>query len=520
MKPLQFNNVFTTTLPADPATGVQPRQVKAAIFSRMQAHQAPDPYLIDFSEDAAAMLGLTPKDCESQEFVEVFAGNRTLSGMDPHATCYGGHQFGNWAGQLGDGRALNLGEIDTPTGHLMLQLKGAGPTPYSRGADGFAVLRSSVREYLCSEAMHGLGISTTRALCLIGTGDDVMRDMFYDGHPKTEPGAVVCRLSSSFIRFGHFQMLMARNEIDLLRQFTEFVIQREFAHLNTSESSPVDRYLGLFAEVCERTANLMADWMRVGFVHGVMNTDNLSILGETIDYGPYGWLDDFNPGWTPNTTDAQQKRYRYEQQPAIAQWNLLQLANALLPLVGESKPLESILSQYAGQYEAAWADTLRRKLGLVSYDADLANRLLSLITEVETDMTLFFRYLGDTSVTAESPLDALEPSFYDPAQLTPEYRSRLSQWLNDYRGALDEQGQLESVRQTTMQGANPKYTLRNYLSQQAIDAAENGDYSQIKTLLKVMRKPYENQPEFDYLAAKRPAWARQKAGCSMLSCSS
>ena len=346
---LTFNNQFTAQLPADPITDNYRRQVQDAIYSRVKPTPVSAPAMVAYSVEAGALLGLNESDLQSDDFLNAMSGNHMLPGMDPHATCYGGHQFGNWAGQLGDGRAINLGEVDTPTGHIMLQLKGAGETPYSRTADGLAVLRSSIREFLCSEAMFHLGIPTTRALSLVTTGEAVVRDMLYDGNPQPEPGAVVCRLSSSFVRFGHFQMLAARQELQLLEQFVRFVIEREFPHIPLDNSR--DATLQWFQEVCTRTAHLIVHWLRVGFVHGVMNTDNLSILGETIDYGPYGWLDDFDPDWTPNTTDAGQRRYRYGQQAGIAQWNLIQLGNALVPLIGDPKPLEEVLSEFGRTYE-------------------------------------------------------------------------------------------------------------------------------------------------------------------------
>ncbi|NCF33448.1 MAG: hypothetical protein GWP50_07750, partial [Proteobacteria bacterium] len=243
---LTFDNQFTATLPGDVETGSRQRQLSQALFARVNPKPAVQPGLIHYSKEVAQMLGLTEAECLGDEFLQAFSGTHVLPGMDPHATCYGGHQFGNWAGQLGDGRAINLGEVNTQQGHLMFQLKGAGPTPFSRSADGLAVLRSSLREYLCSEAMHHLGIPTTRALSLIGTGEGVMRDILYDGHPAPEPGAVVCRVSSSFVRFGHVQMLAARQEIDLLKQFTDFVIQREFPHLATSKTLGKDHYLEFF----------------------------------------------------------------------------------------------------------------------------------------------------------------------------------------------------------------------------------------------------------------------------------
>jgi uncharacterized protein YdiU (UPF0061 family) len=519
MQSLVFDNAFTRDLPADSQSGSERRQVRGALFSRVEPTTVAAPYLIHSSAQVAQLLGLSEADRGSEDFLQVFAGNKLLPGMDAHATCYGGHQFGNWAGQLGDGRAINLGEVKTATGHLMLQLKGAGETPYSRTADGLAVLRSSLREYVCSEAMFHLGVPTTRALSLIGTGEQVMRDMLYDGHPALEPGAVVCRVSSSFVRFGHFQMLAARQETELLETFTNFVIEREFPDIATAHQDPIERYLAWFAQVCQRTATLMVQWMRVGFVHGVMNTDNLSILGETIDYGPYGWLEGFDPDWTPNTTDAGQRRYRFAQQPAIAQWNLLQLANALYPLVKESKPLEEILGNYATTYEHQWQNMMANKLGLPTYDADLTNRLLQLLTETETDMTLFFRHLADVK---DPTTDAvfLQDAYYAPRQISKALRQQTQQWLSDYLHTAEQQNQSHSPRAQLMNRTNPLYVPRNYLAQQAIDAAEQGDFSKLEQWMQVLEQPYTWQEGMEQYAEKRPEWARNRTGCSQLSCSS
>lgn len=517
---LTFDNQFTAQMPSDSETGSRQRQFKQSLFGRVHPKAAPEPQLIHFSREIASLLDLTEEQCRSEEFAKVFSGTQLLPGMDPHATCYGGHQFGNWAGQLGDGRAINLGEVNTGDGHLMLQLKGAGPTPFSRGADGLAVLRSSLREYLCSEAMYHLGIPTTRALSLIATGEDVMRDILYDGHPALEPGAVVCRVSSSFVRFGHFQMLAARQETELLKQFTDFVINREFAHLATAKATGKDQYLAFFREVCERTARLMVHWMRVGFVHGVMNTDNLSILGETIDYGPYGWLDNFDPEWTPNTTDAGNRRYRYSQQPAIAQWNLLQLANALLPLIEDPEPLQTALSDFAISYQRRWQDMMAAKLGLADFQEPLNNRLLALLSDSEIDMTLFFRGLADVSAADADPMQHLANAYYNSADTQGKPAEAMRHWVQDYLHEADAQGRQNEERKHLMQATNPKYLLRNYLAQLAIDDAEQGDYKQVDTLLEVLRRPYEEQPEFERYAEKRPEWARNRAGCSMLSCSS
>jgi len=333
---LSFQNQFAEELPGDPDLQNTRRQVSGACYSFVDPTPVPAPVLVAYSKEAAAELDLGEDACRTSWFTDLFSGNLVPADTRPYSMCYGGHQFGTWAGQLGDGRAINLGEIiNNANQRWTLQLKGAGLTPYSRTADGLAVLRSFLREFICSEAMHHLGIPTTRALSLILTGDQVMRDMFYDGHPKNEPGAVVCRTSPTFIRFGNFEILSSKKEYDLLEQFVQYTIKTDFPHLKAAAT--VDAYLQWFTEVCERTATMIVDWMRVGFVHGVMNSDNMSILGLTIDYGPYGWLEGYDPTWTPNTTDAQGRRYCYGNQPYMAQWNLMQLANAIYPLIKEEK---------------------------------------------------------------------------------------------------------------------------------------------------------------------------------------
>jgi len=324
MPPLRFDNRFVRELPADPSSEPGRRQVHGALYSRVQPTPVAAPRLVAWSRDCADLLGLAEADVASPAFAQAMAGNALAPGSEPYAANYGGHQFGHWAGQLGDGRAITLGESVNAAGQrLELQLKGAGPTPYSRSADGRAVLRSSVREFLVSEAMHHLGVPTTRALCLVTTGEDVIRDMFYDGRPRAEPGAIVCRVAPSFIRFGNFELPASRGDVALLARLVEFTIRRDFPEL-VADGQPVDAALRArwFAEVCERTAVMVAHWMRVGFVHGVMNTDNMSILGLTIDYGPYGWIDDFDLDWTPNTTDAEGRRYRFgHNQPVANQRN-------------------------------------------------------------------------------------------------------------------------------------------------------------------------------------------------------
>ena len=532
---LQFDNRFVRDLPADPVVENYRRQVSGAIYSRVNPTPVKNPLLVAGAKEVAALIDLPESIFTQTDFVQAFSGNQLLAGMQPHACCYGGHQFGNWAGQLGDGRAINLGEVRNQKGeHWTLQLKGAGPTPYSRTADGLAVLRSSVREFLCSEAMFHLGVPTTRALSLVTTGEWVRRDMFYDGNPQLEPGAVVCRVAPSFTRFGNFEIFSARGEIDLLKQLAEFTIRTDFTHLLSDKSADVssDTYVQWFNEICISTAQLIAHWMRVGFVHGVMNTDNMSILGLTIDYGPYGWLEGFEPDWTPNTTDAQGRRYRYINQPRVALWNLAQLGNALYPLVNAVEPLQQALEKYRVEYERCTQRDMANKLGLSQFDPVqdqlLTENLLQTLQSAEIDMTIFYRLLARVSLdgihqyTDQQWVDIVRPAYY----LHPDKKAEqaMANWLRTYSQRLQQDyvvnGNDDQQRRQRMNAVNPKYVLRNYLAQQAIDKAAEGDNSEIEKLLQILRKPYDEQPEHEDYFAKRPEWARHKAGCSMLSCSS
>jgi serine/tyrosine/threonine adenylyltransferase len=534
---LKFDNRFVRELPADPITDNYRRQVTEACYSFVNPASVTSPQLVCAAPDVAELFDLNPNELFTEDFTQVFSGNKILNGMQPHACCYGGHQFGNWAGQLGDGRAINVGEVKNAKGeHWTLQLKGAGPTPYSRTADGLAVLRSSIREFLCSEAMHHLGVPTTRALSLVVTGEQVQRDMLYDGNPELEPGAIVCRVAQSFTRFGNFEILAARDDVDLLKRLVDFTIRSDFSYLIADHTEPLDSniYIAWFDDVCKKTAQMIAHWMRVGFVHGVMNTDNMSILGLTIDYGPYGWLEGYEPDWTPNTTDSQYRRYRFINQPQIALWNLAQLANAIYPLIESVEPLQNSLQLYRDEYASAWQRDMASKLGLVEFkesDVELVDKLHLALQVIETDMTIFFRLLANFDARVDVVIDdrndqalisVIESAYYE----TPSEAAivAMASWLKLYRERLMQDYIAcdinHSERKKKMDSVNPKYVLRNYMAQVAIDKATEGDYSEVKSLLALLRCPYTEQPDSEAYFAKRPEWARNRVGCSMLSCSS
>jgi uncharacterized protein YdiU (UPF0061 family) len=521
---LRLASRFVSELPGDPREDNRIRQVMGACYSRVRPTAVARPELVALVPEVAGLLGLSTE--PTPELVEILAGNRVLPGMAPYAACYGGHQFGSWAGQLGDGRAITLAEVEGPGGQAWeIQLKGAGPTPYSRRADGRAVLRSSLRELVCSEAMHHLGVPTTRALSLVLTGEAVRRDLLYDGHPEDEPGAIVCRVAPSFLRFGNFEIFAARGEHDTLRRLVRFTLERLYPEYIDGERLDVAAF---FEEVSRRTAWLVAEWMRVGFVHGVMNTDNMSILGLTIDYGPYGWIEPLDLDWTPNITDASGRRYRFGAQPAVAHWNLAQLARALAPVVGDLEPLRAAIDRFPSELSSHYRHTNLRKLGLcgrrdtAADDDELLTSLGALLLEIETDMTLFYRRLAQVP-RGSSPGEALatlREAYYAPDAITAAQEAAIADWLRRYAARIEIEAIDDAERGRRMDAINPLYVPRNYLVQQVIEATARGDRAALPELLDVLRRPYEEQPGRERFAAKRPEWARHKPGCSMLSCSS
>lgn len=524
----EFFSTFQAQLPADVDLSPNTRQVLGACYSRAQPRQASQPQRIAVSQTLIEELGFDTAFVTSGAFDQAFVGNAQLPGMEPYAMCYGGHQFGQWAGQLGDGRAINLGEVKDRHGQLQaIQLKGAGPTPYSRFADGLAVLRSSTREFLCSEAMHFLGVPTTRALSLIATGDAVERDMFYDGHPQLEPGAVVARVAPSFLRFGNFEIFAARGDEVTLRRLMEFTLKHHFPNLwSLYQRDSKQAILAWFAEVCDRTCTMVVHWMRVGFVHGVMNTDNMSVLGLTIDYGPYGWLDNFDPTWTPNTTDFRQRRYRYQNQAAVAQWNLLQLANAIYPLVQSAPELEQQVQEFQREYDRRWQAMMLEKLGLGAVpvtNTHFLSQLETLLVATQADMTLFFRRLpalAHIPLDDDCPIRAWLSAIAYREDLSSELCQQWRQWLGQLQAQVVDEARPHEQRRQQMDAVNPHFILRNYVAQMAIEQAYEGDYGMIEQCLVALEHPYASHPSHRGISDKRPAWALDKAGCSTLSCSS
>ncbi len=517
----KLSQEFITELPADPSTANMPRQVEQACFSFVSPTPTSNPSLIHTSSEMLSELGISESEAMESTFLSYFSGQTPYPNSKPYAMAYGGHQFGHWAGQLGDGRAINIMDIRSGDKKWSLQLKGAGPTPYSRTADGLAVLRSSIREHLCSEAMYHLGVPTTRSLSLSLTGNQVLRDVMYNGNAAYEKGAVVCRAAESFLRFGNYQLFASRGDKDNLRKLLDYTIKHHFTEIRSTGNTA---YLDLFKEVTKRTLDMVLHWQRVGFVHGVMNTDNMSILGLTIDFGPYGWLEGFDNDWTPNTTDRQFRRYRYGNQPKIALWNLVQFGNVINFIVEDSASLQETVNWYNTELDSRYVTMMYAKLGLglpTDHAETLINSLESALVEVETDMTIFFRQLADCSVDAsfEECWSVIHDAFYVD-QISTQSKQVWQDWFKDYQNEIRLQQVTDEDRKAAMNSVNPKYVLRNYMAQLAIDKADAGDYALIDELHQCLKRPYDDQPAYDQWYAKRPEWARHKVGCSMLSCSS
>ena len=519
---LNIQNKFIQALPADSQTTNEARKVFDSAYSFVSPTIPKNPTLLHVNYNLAHAIGIVAEETQSELFLNIFSGKTVYPHTNPFAMCYGGHQFGVWAGQLGDGRAINLFEVFNADQQFTLQLKGAGKTPYSRSADGLAVLRSSVREYLCAEAMYHLGVPTTRSLSLISSGDEVLRDILYNGNPAYEKGAIVCRVAPSFIRFGNFEIFASRNDSKNLQLLADFTIKEHFPEIT---SNGKEKYLDFFKTVANTTRNMIVEWQRVGFVHGVMNTDNMSIHGITIDYGPYGWLEDYNLNWTPNTTDASQHRYAFGNQPQISLWNLYQLANALYPIIQETEDLERILHEYETLYEQDYLAMMRKKLGLfetMASDQELIYQLSQALQYIETDYTIFFRLLSQVNAkdTIAEAISKIQDAFYQIELLKGEILTSWEIWFQNYLNRLQLETEAKDTRVELMHATNPKYVLRNYMAQLAIEKADAGDYSLIESLYQLLQKPYDEQPEHEEWFAKRPDWARTKVGCSQLSCSS
>ena len=485
---LQFHNTYSR-LPEDFHSRLAPTP-----FSQ-------PPYLVSFNAAAAALIDLDPNEAARPEFVDYFSGSRLLPGSDPIAMLYSGHQFGHYVPRLGDGRAILMGEVRNRQGEKWdLHLKGAGQTPYSRDGDGRAVLRSTIREYLCGEAMHGLGIPTTRGLCIVGSDEEVLRE------EGVETGAMLMRLASSHVRFGSFEVFYYRELYDHLTRLADYVIAAHFPHLIGAG----DRYSRFLAEVVVRTAQLMAKWQAVGFAHGVMNTDNMSILGVTLDYGPFGFLDDYNPGFICNHSDHG-GRYAFHRQPDIGHWNLHALAQALLPLMTEEQAKEA-LAIYEPALVAHYTDLMRQKLGLEEWrpeDGDLLTGLLEIMQADHADYTSAFRVLGDFRSDPSGGNESLRDLFLD--------RTAFDAWAVRYRDRLRSEGSRDAERKQRMDRVNPKYVLRNYLLQVAIArATEKRDFTEINRLLDLLRDPFAERPDMERYAAPPPDWGKR----IVVSCSS
>ena len=455
-----------------------------------------EPRLVVASAQAMALLDLDPAQAAEPVFAELFGGHKLWSEAEPRAMVYSGHQFGGYSPRLGDGRGLLLGEVRNAAGqHWDLHLKGAGQTPYSRSGDGRAVLRSSIREFLASEYLHALSIPSSRALCVVGSSTPVWRE-------RQESAAMVLRLAPSHIRFGHFEYFYYSKQPEQLNTLIEHVLTCHFPECREQEQP----YLALFRTVVERNAELIAHWQAYGFCHGVMNSDNMSILGITFDFGPYAFLDDFDAQHICNHSDDS-GRYSFSNQVPIAHWNLSALAQALTPFI-EVDALRQTLGLFLPLYQAHYLDLMRRRLGLTradEHDQKLIERLLQLMQGSAVDYHLFFRHLGE--LAPAQAVASLRDDFVDLAGF--------DQWASDYCARAAEGDDNQDARRTRMHAVNPLYVLRNYLAQQAIEAAEQGDYGPVRELHTVLSQPFEEQAGMARYAERPPQWGKHlEISCS------
>lgn len=504
---------FLKSFPGDQSLSTQQRQTPGFLYALVNPVGFEKAKLLDFNSSHSLEIGLG--EVSKSEDVEFLNANWWPKSLSPYATAYAGHQFGVWAGQLGDGRAIFAGQIQNSQGAITeLQWKGAGATPYSRSADGRAVLRSTLREYLMSEALHHLGIPTTRSLSISLTGEQVWRDKLYSGQIAAEPGAVMMRTAPSFIRFGHFELLSAQGRNDLLKQLLDSLINEP----KEKRDSKDDIYLNWFQQVCEKTASLVVHWYRVGFTHGVLNTDNMSALGLTIDYGPFSMLDEYSMTFTPNTTDLPGRRYAFGNQARMVQWNLWQLANAIAPIIEDQVGLQSAVDQFSQIFWTQYDAMMSSKLGWGSQldeDSQLIDQWQELMQKLEIDYTLFFVCLEEYKETSQN-IEVFEKAFY--RRLSSNDRKEFEDFLQRYneRSTLDQLSTQESIQ--LMQQTNPKFILRNYLLLDCIEEIESGDYNLFERLKQAVQRPYE-RVEAD-LMQKRPDGYEGRFGSSMLSCSS
>jgi uncharacterized protein YdiU (UPF0061 family) len=476
-----------------------------AFYTRLAPAGLPEPYLVGASREVAELFGLDPDEIGRPEFREIFAGNTLPPGSAALAAVYSGHQFGVWAGQLGDGRAHLLGGLRNAHGHWEIQLKGAGRTPYSRGADGRAVLRSSIREFLCSEAMAALGIPTTRALSVVGADLPVRRE-------EIESAAVVARVAPSFVRFGSFEHWAAHGRSDELRLLADYVIDTFRPECRAADNP----YSALLADVSRRTGELIARWMAVGFMHGVMNTDNMSILGLTLDYGPFGFMEAFDAGHVCNHSDDR-GRYNYRNQPHVGQWNLYRLAEAFRPLAGDQALVRAVVDDnYGDAFDAHFEQLMCAKLGLreaLPDDENFITGTFALLQQQRPDFTQFFRALSQLPAAPQG--DFLRGAVDTEKQVKTDAplrdlfvdRAACDAWLTNWRARLAQTPWDDDVRQAAMRAANPKYVLRNWLAEVAIRKAQDKDFSEVERLLACLRRPFDEQPEFERYAALPPDWA-------------